>query len=103
MALSPSLRRDFTLYGIGYVLAVLLTLAAFAVVYWRLLPPRQGFAVILLLGLVQVIVHLRCFLHIDLERPARADLNLILFSLFIIALMVGGTLVILFDLRTRMM
>ena len=48
-------------------------------------------------------VHFRCFLHVDLKCSARADLMLILFSSLIIALMVGGTLVILLNLRTRMM
>ncbi len=53
------------------------------------------------LGVVQMVVHFRCFLHIDLKRSARADLQLILFSSLIVALMVGGTLVILLNLRTQ--
>ncbi|MHA6720419.1 hypothetical protein ACX40Y_13325 [Sphingomonas sp. RS6] len=55
------------------------------------------------LALVQMIVQFRCFLHISLQRSARDDLRLILFSTLIVALMVGGTLVILFNLRMRMM
>jgi cytochrome o ubiquinol oxidase operon protein cyoD len=58
---------------------------------------------VLVLGLAQMLVHFRCFLHIDLKRSARADLQLILFSILIIGLMVGGTLVILFNLQQRMM
>jgi cytochrome o ubiquinol oxidase operon protein cyoD len=50
-----------------------------------------------------MVVHFRRFLHIDLKRSARADLQLILFASLIVALMVGGTLVILRNLRTRMM
>ena len=52
---------------------------------------------------MQLAVHLRFFLHIDLKRSARADLQLILFSSLIVALMVGGTLVVLFNLHGRMM
>ncbi|RYY09384.1 MAG: cytochrome-c oxidase, partial [Alphaproteobacteria bacterium] len=48
-------------------------------------------------------VQFRCFLHINLKRSSRHDLQLILFSTLIIALMVSGTLVILFNLRGRMM
>jgi cytochrome o ubiquinol oxidase operon protein cyoD len=48
-------------------------------------------------------VHFRFFLHIDLRRSARDDLQLILFATLLTALMVSGTLVILFNLRLRMM
>jgi cytochrome o ubiquinol oxidase operon protein cyoD len=72
-------------------------------VHYRLGSPDMGFAIILVLGLVQIIVHMRCFLHMSLQRSARSDLLLVLFSSLIIALMVGGTLVVLFNLHTRMM
>ena len=42
-------------------------------------------------------------LHIRLRKSARDDLQLILFSALIMILMVSGTLVILFNLRARMM
>ncbi len=101
---SPRLeRRETMTYVLGYGLALLLTASAFGLVYLHLLDGRQAFYTVLGLGLAQMIVHLRCFLHIDLRRSARADLQLILFSGLITALMVGGTLIILLNLRTRMM
>ena len=103
MTTSRALGGDFITYGIGYIRALGLTGAAFALVYFRLAPPATGFAIVLALGLVQIIVHMRCFLHMSLQRSARSDLTLVLFSTLIIALMVGGTLVILFNLRMRMM
>ena len=103
MNISPSLRRDFVTYGIGYLLAVLLTGVPFACVFYRLLSPQVTLGIVLALAFVQVIVHMRCFLHISLKRSARADLQLILFSAIIILLMVGGTIVILGNLMTRMM
>jgi cytochrome o ubiquinol oxidase operon protein cyoD len=90
-------------YVVGYGLALLLTFAAFGLVYLRLLEARPAFYMVLGLGLAQMVVHFRCFLHIDLKRSARADLQLILFSSLIIGLMVGGTLVILANLQERMM
>ena len=95
--------RDTTTYVVGYGLALLLTCAAFGLVYLHLLGASAAFYTVLGLGLAQMLVHFRCFLHIDLKRSARADLQLILFSSLIIALMVGGTLVVLFNLRHRMM
>ncbi len=96
-------RADTLTYVIGYGLALLLTFVAFGLVWLRLLTGRTAFYVVLGLGLVQMMVHFRCFLHIDLRRNARPDLQLLLFSSLIVALMVGGTLVVLFNLRHRMM
>jgi len=103
MNISRSLRRDFITYGIGYLLAVALTGIAFACVFYRLLSPGATLGVVLVLAFIQIIVHMRCFLHISLKRSARADLQLILFSAVIILLMVGGTIVILGNLMARMM
>lgn len=101
---SPRMERAETLtYVVGYGLAVLLTLAAFGLVWLRLLSGRMAFYVVLGLGLAQMLVYFRCFLHVDLKRNSRADLQLLLFSTMIIALMVGGTLVVLFNLHQRMM
>ena len=90
-------------YVVGYGMALLCTVAAFGLVYLGLLGGREAFYTVLGLGLVQMLVHFRCFLHIYLQRSAQADLMLLLFSSLIIALMVGGTLVVLFNLKQRMM
>jgi cytochrome o ubiquinol oxidase operon protein cyoD len=95
--------REIRSYLIGYAAALALTVAAFAAVHWRLAEARTVFAAVLALGVVQMMVQFRCFLHISLARSSRDDLQLILFSTLIVALMVGGTLVILFNLHGRMM
>ena len=96
-------RRETLTYLVGYGLALALTLAAFAFVEWPVAAFGGTFAIILALALVQLIVQFRCFLHISLARSARADLLLVLFASLIVTLMVSGTLVILFNLRERMM
>lgn len=96
-------RSEVRTYLIGYVAALGLTVAAFTAVHLRLAAPRTVFAIVLALGFVQMVVQFRCFLHIGLARSSRDDLQLILFSALIVALMVGGTLVILFNLHGRMM
>ena len=88
---------------IGYGLALLLTAVAFALVHWHLTQPSTALAIVFALALVQILVHVRCFLHVTLYGPARDDLQLIAFSTLIILFMVGGTLVVLFNLRMRMM
>lgn len=96
-------RREIRTYLIGYGAALVLTCAAFAAVRWPVTGGGTTFAILLALALVQMVVQFRCFLHITLARSSRDDLQLILFSTLIVALMVGGTLVILFNLRDRMM
>lgn len=96
-------RSDIITYAIGYGLALILTAAAFVLVYYHMATPIAEFAIILALGFVQIIVHMRCFLHLSLQRSARSDLMLVLFSTLIIALMVGGTLIVLFNQNMRMM
>jgi cytochrome o ubiquinol oxidase operon protein cyoD len=103
MNLSSSVRRDLASYGIGYALAIVLTGISFAIVFFHLLVPHPAFVILLIIALVQVTVHLRCFLHVSFKRSAREDLHLIMFSTIVILLMLGGTFIVLFDLATRMM
>lgn len=103
MTFSSELRRDFATYTVGYGLALLLTGCAFATVFFNFFSKNGQFATVLVLAFIQILVHMRCFLHISLKRSSRADLQLVLFSTLIIALMAGGTLIILFNLKARMM
>ena len=96
-------RGEILSYAIGYGLALALTGAAFAIVHWPSFAYATTLAIVFGLALVQMVVHFRFFLHISLQKSARDDLQLILFSTLIVILMVSGTLVILFNLRERMM
>jgi len=100
---TDSKRDEIRSYVIGYCLALALTGAAFAIVHWPSFVSTTTLAVVLGLAFVQIVVHFRFFLHISLRKSARDDLQLILFSTLIVILMVSGTLVILFNLRARMM
>ena len=71
--------------------------------HWPSFAPTTTLAIVLGLALVQMVVHFRFFLHISLRKSSRDDLQLILFSTLIVILMVSGTLVVLFNLRARMM
>lgn len=100
---AAELRHDVLTYSVGYGLSFSLTLLAFALVYWRWAEPPLALGIVFGLGLAQALVHFRCFLHVDFRAQSRDDLLLILFSTMIVCLMVGGTLVVLFNLRARMM
>lgn len=87
----------------GFVLAVALTLIPFALALWKLIPELLTLAAIAALAVVQMTVHLRYFLHVDLSAVERANLLALIFAGIIIFIFVGGTLWIMFNLHYRMM
>jgi len=91
------------LYITGALLAFLLTAAAFGLVWMKLFSGVEALIVLGALALIQTIVHLHYFLHIDTSKSHRDDLMLILFSAVIILMMVSGTIWILYDQHIRMM
>jgi len=96
-------RQEMRSYIVGLGLALLLTVAAFGLAVFRLLPSSVLLPTIGILALLQIAVHFRFFLHIDLSRQKREDLQLILFTSLLILIMVGGSLWILASLDQRMM
>jgi cytochrome o ubiquinol oxidase operon protein cyoD len=100
---TPGYRRDLRNYALGLFWAVALTALAFGLVAWSPFERSTTLALVGLLALVQMVVHLRYFLHIDLSRQKREDLQLILFSALILMLMAGGTIWVLANLAERMM
>lgn len=98
-----SSRNEIRSCVIGYGLALALTGAAFAIVRWPGFASATTLAIVLWLALVQMVVHFRFFLDVSLTKSSRDNLVLILFSSLIMILMASGTLIILFNLRARMM
>lgn len=88
---------------LGFVLALALTLAAFGIVATSMGSGATVLGVIGALAILQIVVHLRFFLHLDLSKSKREDLQLILFATLLIILMVGGSIWILWSLHMRMM
>jgi cytochrome o ubiquinol oxidase subunit IV len=96
-------RQELRSYVVGFALALLLTVAAFGLAASKLLTGTALTVAIGLLALVQMAVQFRYFLHIDLTRQKREDLQLILFTGLLILIMVAGSLWILSSLDIRMM
>lgn len=109
---------DLATYLTGFILALLLTLLAFGLVIdetdfasgpiGKLLGtgkmPSQFIAGgIIVLAVLQMLVHLHYFLHLSFGSPQKWNLLSILFALFIIVIVVGGTLWIMNDLNSHMM
>ncbi|MFZ0050485.1 MAG: cytochrome o ubiquinol oxidase subunit IV [Desulfobaccales bacterium] len=96
-------RGSLKSYLTGFVLSLILTAIPFALVMNSTLPSSATLAGIFSAGIVQILVHLHYFLHLDTSSAARWNLLAMMFTLLILALFVGGTLWIMFNLNYRMM
>ncbi len=90
-------------YLTGFVLALILTAIPFALVWIGVLPASATFVVIAIAAVIQVLVHLRFFLHLNFTTTPRENLLAIAFAAVLIFIMVGGSIWIMFDLHYRMM
>jgi len=99
---SVSEMPDARSYLTGLALALILTVIPFALVYFKPLPSGMTLALIAVLAIIQILVHLRCFLHLDLTSTPRENLLAFSFAAVLIFIMVGGSLWIMFDLHHRM-
>ena len=88
-------------YLIGFVLAIILTAIPFALVAAGWLPRETTFLIIAAAAIVQVFVHLRYFLNMNLTSTPRDNILALVFSAILIFIMVGGTLWIMFNLDYR--
>lgn len=96
-------RGSLKSYLTGFVLSLILTAIPFALVMNGTLPSSAILSGIFGAGIVQILVHLHYFLHLDTSSAARWNLLAMMFTLLILALFVGGTLWIMFNLNYRMM
>ena len=92
-------------YLIGFALALILTLLPFGLVMFSRddFPHDFVLGALSLAAVVQVLVHLHFFLHLDRSLDQRWNSLALLFTVLIIGIMLGGTLWIMFDLHARMM
>jgi cytochrome o ubiquinol oxidase operon protein cyoD len=95
-------RHGLGSYLAGFVLAVLLTAIPFYFVYTHGLPPSRLMLVIAVAAVLQILVHLHFFLHINFTATPRENLVAIAFTVILIFLMVGGSFWVMTDLHQRM-
>jgi cytochrome o ubiquinol oxidase operon protein cyoD len=95
-------RGDVKSYVAGFLLSVLLTVAAFWAVMRPGTPRIVAIAVILVLAAAQVLVHLAYFLHMSLRRDNRWNVISFAFTLLILVLIVGGSVWIMTNMLTTL-
>ena len=90
-------------YLIGFVLSVILTVIPFALVMQGTWSKSALLIGISLAALVQLVVQLYFFLHLDSSPGQRWNLLSLVLTAIIVILLVGGSLWIMYNLNVRMM
>ncbi|MBF0876168.1 cytochrome o ubiquinol oxidase subunit IV [Gluconobacter cerevisiae] len=94
---------SYSAYLIGFVLAVILTVASFAAVMTHALSPGMALAALTVLAVVQIIVHLVFFLHLNTSSEQSWNLMCFIFAAATVVVIIGGTLFIMHDTAINMM
>ncbi|CAG2127807.1 cytochrome o ubiquinol oxidase subunit IV [Cupriavidus plantarum] len=90
-------------YVIGFVLAVILTVIPFKIVMDGTMDRGTILWIILGMGVVQIIVHLKYFLHLDSSNEQRGNVIAFLFTVLILFIVLAGSLWIMHNMNANMM
>lgn len=92
-----------TSYIVGFVLSVILTVAAFGLVMTGSLTGSHALLAISALALVQIVVHLVFFLHMNSSSAQRWNVAAFSFTVLTAVIVVGGTLWVMHNVSMNMM
>ncbi|SNR40228.1 cytochrome o ubiquinol oxidase subunit IV [Paracoccus sediminis] len=88
----------------GFVLSVILTAIPFAVVMGGGFESRLlTVAVVVGLGIVQIVVHMIFFLHMNTRSDEGWTMMALIFTVVVVIIMLAGSLWVMFHLNTNMM
>jgi cytochrome o ubiquinol oxidase operon protein cyoD len=90
-------------YMTGFILSVILTVIPFGLVMFPSMGKGTILAIVLAFAVIQVIVHLIYFLHLDRSSEQRWNVIAFVFSALIIAFLVGLSLWIMFSVHHFML
>ncbi len=89
-------------YVTGFVLSIVLTLAAFGAVMYGQVPAKVLITILVVLALIQLIVQLKFFLHLGQGKDSRWNLLLFIFMVIVVAIVIAGSLWIMNNLNYNM-
>lgn len=90
-------------YVVGFIFSILLTIIPYAIVTKHIFLPTTTFVVISLLALLQLIVQLVYFLHLGKESKPKWNMLAFAFTIIVVAILVIGSLWIMYNLDYNMM
>jgi cytochrome o ubiquinol oxidase subunit IV len=111
MAHTKSLHEDeahvphgsFGGYIAGFVLAVLLTAGSFGLAMSGMLPRQSAMFMLAVLALVQIVVHLVFFLHLNTSSGQRWNVMALCYTAIAAVILVGGTAWVMHNVSMNMM
>ena len=89
-------------YLIGFGLAIVLTLISFGIVAAGVKPVSAAVVGLTLAAVIQILVHIHYFLHLDLSKEMQWNFLTIAFTAVILLILIFGTVSVIFTLNTRM-
>jgi len=91
-------------YLIGFVLSVVLTAVPFWLVMGDVLDSKQltGF-IVMALAVVQIVVHMVYFLHMDTRAEQGWTMMALIFTLIVVVIALSGSLWVMYHLNTNTM
>lgn len=94
----------FNSYMTGFVLSVILTAIPFALVMGGVFESKVLTAVlVMLIGAVQIVVHMIYFLHMNTKSEGGWTLMALIFTLVLVAIALSGSLWVMHHLNVNMM
>lgn len=90
-------------YLTGFVLSVVLTVIPFWIVMTGNVSKATTFYSVIALAVVQIVVHLKYFLHLDFSIRGRLNTFAFLFTALIIVMVVGLSIWIIYSANAMMM
>lgn len=93
---------SFWSYSAGFILAFALTVLSFGLVISNVLSRKAIMAGIFCAAVAQMMVHLHFFLHMGRSSESRWNLLALCFAFMLLALFIGGSIWVLYNLHYRM-
>ncbi|WJD47582.1 MULTISPECIES: cytochrome o ubiquinol oxidase subunit IV [unclassified Enterobacter] len=90
-------------YMTGFILSIILTVIPFWMVMNGTASHATLVSVVVGMAVVQILVHLVCFLHMNTSSEDRWNLVAFVFTVLIIAIVVAGSIWIMWSLNNNMM
>jgi len=90
-------------YMVGFVLAIILTAASFGIVAAGVGPKYIAIIGLVVAAVVQILVHLHYFLHLDRSKDNTWNMVSIVFTALIVLIFIAGTVWVIFTLNMRLM
>ena len=91
-------------YLTGFILSVVLTAIPFGLVMFKVLP-TSGITALVVLGfaMVQIVVHMIYFLHMNTRVEGGWSMLALLFTAVLVLIMLSGSIWVMYHLNTNMM